>query len=91
MKLTTQDKKLLVEWGYSETDLSQIEEASSKTTYEMQIGNEPIHKVSRKTAISVLGRSKYLAGLARSAFHATAFQDAGNKTHIYFDSRRLFR
>lgn len=88
MKLTAEDKRHLIEWGYSERDLDRIEEAMQrdKTTYEM--GLCPI---SREEAITVLGRLEYLSGIARSAFHFSAARTASDGRVVIFDSSRLFR
>ena len=87
MKLNNDDKKLLLDWGYTENDFEQIEEAfrKRKTTYEMN--NSPI---SREKALEVLGRRWYLSGIARSAFHRTAVREAVNGQLVYFDSSNLF-
>lgn len=88
MKLTNDDKRQLVDWGYTEEDIDQIERASqrNKTVYEM--GGEPI---SREEAIMRLGRREYLSGLSRSAFHFTASRTTDNGKVILFDSSRLFK
>lgn len=86
MKLNKEDKKLLLNWGYLNQDLNQIERATTKTAY--FINDE---KISTKKAIEILGREKYLSGVGRSAFHLTATRsnDDDNIT-IFFDSSKLF-
>ena len=91
MKLTNEDKVLLLDWGYTEKDFAQIEEAfqKSKTTYEL--GSTPI---SRDEAIRLLGRRQYLSGIARSAFHRSAARCVPMSTSdemVYFDSSKLFK
>lgn len=88
MKLNNEDKTLLLDWGYTEKDFAQIEEAfqKRKTSYELNSTS-----ISREKAIELLGRRQYLAGIARSAFHRTAAQEAGNGQFVYFDSSNLFR
>lgn len=88
IKLTEEDKKLLLSWGYTESDFQQITEATSKskTTYELE--NAPI---GREEAIRLLGREQYLAGIARSTFHRTAAQDIESGEVVYFDSHKLFK
>lgn len=85
MKLTKKDKQLITSWGYPEEDLKQIEEATSKTKYELD--NE---RISRSKEIEVLGRETYLNGICRSAFHWSAVRDNNNQ-HVYFDSSKLFQ
>ena len=87
MKLTAEDKRRLIEWGYSERDLAQIETATqkSKTTY--KVGGTYI---SREEAITALGRLEYLSGIARSAFHFSAARTASDGRVVIFDSSRLF-
>ena len=87
MKLTAEDKRHLIEWGHSERDLAQIEEATqkSKTTY--KVGRTYI---SREEAITALGRLEYLSGIARSAFHFSAARTASDGRVVIFNSSRLF-
>jgi hypothetical protein len=86
MKLTSEDKKLLTEWGYPEEDFNQIERATTKTTYESNR-----NKVTADEAINILGREDYLSGIARSAFHWSACRESKTGQTVYFDSSRLFK
>lgn len=85
MKLTKMDRELLIKWGYREEDLNQIEEATTKTVYEMN-GK----KISQKKALEVLGREEYLSGISRSAFHWSSARNNNGDT-VYFDSSKLFK
>ena len=85
MKLNKEDKQLLKDWGYPEDDFRQIEEATTKTKYEL--GDE---KISRTKVIEILGRELYLSGIARSAFHWSAYRTNENGQGIYFNSSKLF-
>lgn len=93
MNLTDDDKQLLKEWGYSKTNIIQIEEAAQRanTSYELQTPDGLIKKISRETVLSTLGRKKYLAGLCRSAFHVDATIETNDNGFVFFDSRRLFK
>lgn len=86
MKLTSEDKKLLTDWGFPEKDFNQIERAITKTTYEM---NDK--KISASEALDVLGRETYLSGIARSAFHWTSFRENYKGQGVYFNSSKLFK
>lgn len=86
MKLTQADKAILLDMGYLESDLSQIEEATRRTLYEYD-GKQ----IDREEAITLLGRRSYLAGIARSAFHWSAAQHTPEEKTVYFDSSRLFK
>lgn len=88
MELTAADKKTLLEWGHTERDFHQIEEAFEKSKTKYTLGSKPI---SREKAVSLLGQRQYLAGIARSAFHYTAAQVTPGGQTVYFDSSRLFR
>ena len=91
MKLTTTDKKMLLEWGHPESDFRQIEEAFKKSKTKYELGGKPI---SREEAICLLGQRQYLSGIARSAFHYTAAREVPMSTTgeiVYFDSSNLFR
>lgn len=86
MKLTREDKKQLIEWGHLEDDFPQIEQAMNNTFY--MLGGKII---SRKKAIELLGRTKYLSGISRSAFHFTAARETGDGQIVLFDSSKLFK
>ena len=91
MKLTEEDKNLLRRLGYSDKDFPQIESAAEARHTKYRLGNEA---VPRDRAIGLLGRHKYLSGLARSAFHHTAAQTVGENAEsgvVYFDSSALFK
>ena len=88
MKLTNLDKVVLLGWGHPEEDFSQIEEAMQKRKTKYKLGSE---EISRERAISLLGRTKYLAGIARSAFHFTSAQKTEDGRVVYFDSSQLFK
>lgn len=88
MKLTNEDKSLLLDWGHTEKDFDQIEEAfqKSKTTYNLNG-----ERITREKAIELLGRRQYLAGIARSAFHWTSAQETPDGKWVNFDSSKLFQ
>ncbi len=88
MKLSKEDKELMRSWGCEEQDFQQIEEALSgdKTVYELEK-----KRISRKRAIELLGRCKFLTGTVRSAFHWSAVQETADGKVVYFDSHRLFK
>jgi hypothetical protein len=86
MKLTNKDKEMLINWGYKEEDLNQIERATTKTTYEMN-GK----KISINEALNVLGRETFLSGISRSAFHWSAGREDGKGQTVYFNSSKLFK
>lgn len=85
MKLTQEDKALLLDMGHPESDLGQIEEVTRRTAYEY-CGKQ----ISQKEALELLGRRSYLAGIGRSTFHWSAVQFMPQGEPVYFDSSRLF-
>lgn len=91
MKLTAEDKELILEWGFSEDDFRQIEEATKlrNTKYELLGGNGG--SINRGEAISILGRDEYLSGICRSAFHWTAVREDNDGHQVYFDSSDMFK
>lgn len=88
MRLTNDDKDILRRFGHEDKDFAQIERAMEKryTTYRLNVT-----PVTREDAILLLGRIRYLAGIARSAFHYTACQECPGLGFMYFDSRKLFK
>lgn len=91
MKLTKEHKNILNEMGYPESDFKQIEEATTKTTYSLYIGEYFQNRVGLKKAIELLGIKDFLSGIARSAFHWSACREVDNEQYILFDSSELFR
>lgn len=96
MKLSIADKALLKEWGHEERDFHQIEDVVGKTTlqyvsYNPERGSTQVSKISHKKAEELLGRRKYLAGLARSAFHWSASQDVDEISYVLYDSSKYFK
>lgn len=95
--LTHEEKCILKSLGYSSEDFEQIERAmqKSKTTYKLvslKNGSEKSKFVDKETAICILGNIDYLSGIARSAFHWTAYRENQELTYaILFDSSALFR
>ena len=91
MKLSSEDKALLRQWGYPDEDFPQIELAMQARYTKYKLENKAI---SRERALDLLGRRKYLSGIARSAFHYTAARTIGDDEEsgvVFFDSSRLFK
>ena len=91
MKLTSEDKALLRQYGYADENFPQIELAMQTRYTKYKLGNTAI---SRERALGLLGRRKYLSGIARSAFHYTAartIEESEESGVVCFDSSRLFR
>ena len=93
MKLTEENKKLLLSWGETEDDLWQIEEATKakNTKYSLYFDGKCFGQISRKSAIEILGFETYLSGIARSAFHCSAFRSNEKGYGVSFDSNDLVR
>lgn len=96
MKLKNCEKEILIEFGHSEEDLEQIQEAldSRYTKYEYCCGGSE-KKISRQKACELLGIREFLSGISRSAFHWSAVRyiddNCEEKGYIYFDSSNLFK
>lgn len=92
MKFTGSDRAYLREHHHEPDEaIRQIEAAVSKTVYFLKIKGEGIKMISRKRAIEILGREKWLSGMDRSAFHCSATHTTIDGKTVYFDSRRFFR
>lgn len=94
-KLEKWQKEKLLEWGYPEDDLAQIEEALTKTTFTMhfnRLDGLKDKKITQWEARCLLTPEDFLSGLGRSAFHFSSCRTSkeGDFT-IYFDSSKLFR
>lgn len=88
MKLNKADKNYLYSMGISVEDVRQIEECIGNTLF--YDSNDK--RISRKDAIEILGREVWLNGMARSAFHNSAYRENedGSKS-VYFDSSKYFK
>ena len=100
MKLTDSDKQYLLANVYNgvkktlEEDLRQIEEAADVTKYKLFEDKRDRGMITRNAAIELVGREMWLSGIARSAFHWTAFRQVlsnPDRSYVMFDSRKLFR
>lgn len=92
MKLTDDDKKILMDLRYFEEDLSQIEKATRRTVYTISRSGRKEENIPCLKAVELLGRETFLSGIARSAFHMTSVRDIENTNDkIYFDSEKLFK
>lgn len=86
-KLNDKQKKVLLDWGYREDEITQMEECVNCGT----ITNENTHRVlSWKTALKRLGEKDFLSGIGRASFHWTAMRGEGD-VRIYFDFSNYFK
>jgi len=93
MKFTKKMKNILLEMGYPEEDFTQIGQAATHTKYTLICDEDKSKKrVSRAVAISYLGLKDFLSGLARSAFHCTAYRESSvvSGYSVMFDSSKFF-
>lgn len=88
MKLNRNEKALLLKWGHPKSDLPQIEKALQKSITNYKCNGTTI---SREEAIQILGKTVFLSGISRSAFHFTAMRQNNEGKSVYFDSSRLFK
>lgn len=88
MKLNKRQKEILLKWGHTNEDISQIENAISFTTYTICNGKEK--RIGRKKVIELLGEKEWLSGISRSSFHWTSYRKV-NDNEIYFDTSKFFR
>jgi len=94
LNLTQEDKTLLKDYGYLDEDFPQIRRAYSKTTYTLCENTKISGKeteIEGMKAIELLGRENFLSGLARSAFHYSAYRNITENSGIYFNSSKLFK
>lgn len=87
-ELSEESKSILKEQGIPDCDFKQIAEAIHKTTYQV-VENGKQRRISAEKAMEILGKERFLSGIARSAFHWNAVRVAGSFA-VYFDSKKLF-
>lgn len=91
-KLTPEDIKFLLNKGYLQEDIPQIQKAISRSSYSLYNENTDEEKfISASEALDILGRKEFLSGIARSAFHWSSCRRTSKGDAIYFDSSALFR
>ena len=93
MKLTKDDVIYLKYIGETdEENIKQIERATSKTVYHVFDSTGQKQRIGVKKAIELLGRENFLSGIARSAFHFTAYQKSNDGAYgVMFNSSALFK
>lgn len=80
MIFTKEDIAYLKECGNDEEDIEQIERATNHTKFELDGV-----KISQDKAIGLLGRKKFISGMMRCAFHASAVRETNYGGKVYFD------
>lgn len=93
MILQTKDINTLKEWGYSNKDIKQIQEAIDVTEYtkhELVPPYKDVKKLTAAEAYRLLGNKQFLSGISRSAFHWSASREYCKKYGVSFDSSKLF-
>ena len=82
MKVSQKDKRYLLSAYnfFDNRDLEQIERQAAEVRYYY---NDK--RISRKEAINLLGREKFLSGLGRCVFHWDAVRLTPTGEEVYFD------
>ena len=88
--LTDEDKKLLLDWGNREEHLDQIELEANVCEYTQRYKNKPDRRITRDEAIRILGRTTWLSGIDRTAFHWNCSREKGNR-YVHFESGLIGR
>lgn len=86
MKLLTEDKKILKEWGISSEDFEQINMAIKKTKF--TVNNK---RITLTKVLEILDRKTFLSGISRSAFHWSCTREGYKGIIVSFDSSALFK
>lgn len=93
MILEEKDINILKEWGYSDNNIKQIQEAievTEYTQYELKPPYKDVKSLTVLEAYRLLGNEIFLSGISRSAFHWSASREYCKKYGVSFDSRKLF-
>lgn len=89
-KLSKEHQEIILNFGYTELDLAQIEKALKYTDLELYDQNKN-EKITIDKAIEILGEELFLSGICRSAFHWSATRESKKGQKVYFNSSRLFK
>jgi hypothetical protein len=92
-RLSKSDIAYLLEIGYLNEDVEQIENALNRCHYSIfndKTGEE--ETITAEKARKTLGDMTFLSGLARSAFHYSASREIKRSEYLYvwFDSSAIF-
>lgn len=87
MKLSIKDKEYLTAIGYSNTDLTAIENEIKNIRCE--VFDSISINITQKEAIRLLGRDQFLSGVARATFHSSAVRHHQTMTNVcvYFEKK----
>lgn len=91
-KLTEEDKKILLDIGNQTRHFRQIQSATNKGSIFL-INQYGERKINYQKAIEILGRTAFLAGVSRAAFHRDCVKlidDKNEKEYIYFNFKKYF-
>lgn len=86
--LSSEQKKLILSFGYPKEDLNQIEKALKYTDFQQLPDDE---NITIEKAVEILGEKTFLSGMCRSAFHWSAVRESEKGEKVYFNSSRLFK
>lgn len=87
MCMSKEDMNYLLNIGCLEEDLGQIAYAAKANVTKYECGGK---RIAKAQAIELLGREKWLSGLARSAFHWSAVRE--NEEGVSsFDSSKIWK
>jgi hypothetical protein len=91
--LSKEHKAIILNFGYPKKDLKQIENALSKTDFELYQFEDDAkdEKITIDQAVKILGEELFLSGMCRSAFHWSATRQNALGQKVYFNSSRLFK
>lgn len=88
MCMPKEDMNYLLNIGCLEEDLGQIAYAAKANVTKYECGGK---RIAKAQAIELLGRKKWLSGLARSAFHWSAVRENEEGVTVYFDSSKIWK
>jgi hypothetical protein len=91
--LSKEHQEIILNFGYPKRDLKQIENALSKTDFELYHTEDDAkdEKLTIDQAVEILGEELFLSGICRSAFHWSATRQNAKGQNVYFNSSRLFK
>lgn len=88
MKLTNEDKEILLSIGHPESDMRQLSEAARRCKYKNNKDGKK--RMTASEVINLIGRKYWLYGISRAAFHFTTSRTE-NGQNISFDCSAMFK
>jgi hypothetical protein len=89
--ITREDSKYLHHIGHNTSEVKQIDECIPYTKFVLTEQGKKPRRITSSKAIEVLGRTEFLNGMSRCAFHVTTSRSSNDcRYRVEFDTAEYF-